>query len=309
MEAEYHYIYEIYKTGSFSKAAENCFVSQPALSKSVKKVEESIHMPLFDRKKYPLRLTEAGKCYVEMIEKIARAERELKNQINDIQALNSGELRIGGSNYVNASVLTDLLTRFQTKYPLIQISLVENSSKVLIEMLSRLELDITFSCREDLIPDLNHREAFRDHLLMAVPPGFFVNPNLVDCAFTAQEILQGLHLTGKKPAANLYDFVNLPFIALTEGNNLYDRSMKIYQEAGITPTIRIHLEQMTTAYHLAESGFGITLTSDRLIRSPDTDMRFFRLNSPYTERIFYLLLPNVSYTPFAVREFMSMFPL
>ena len=63
MQAELAYIYAMYKAGSFSKAAEKLYITQPALSMSVKKIEAALGMPLFDRTARPLQLTEAARIY------------------------------------------------------------------------------------------------------------------------------------------------------------------------------------------------------------------------------------------------------
>lgn len=59
--ANMEYVYEVYKEGSFSRAAANLYISQPALSATVKKIEKKIGMPLFDRSTVPIQLTECGK--------------------------------------------------------------------------------------------------------------------------------------------------------------------------------------------------------------------------------------------------------
>ncbi len=67
------YVYEVYREKSFSKAAQNLYISQPSLSARIKKVEERIGVPLFDRSTSPLQLTEVGKAYIEAAEEIGRA--------------------------------------------------------------------------------------------------------------------------------------------------------------------------------------------------------------------------------------------
>ena len=65
-----NYVYEVYKEQSFSKAAENLYIAQPALSSMIKKIETKIGMPLFDRSTSPIQLTECGKKYIKTAEKI-----------------------------------------------------------------------------------------------------------------------------------------------------------------------------------------------------------------------------------------------
>ena len=76
MFANMDYVYEVYKEGSFSKAAANLYISQPALSATVKKIEKKIGMPLFDRSTVPVQLTECGKKYMKTAEKIMDIEED-----------------------------------------------------------------------------------------------------------------------------------------------------------------------------------------------------------------------------------------
>ena len=64
------YVYEVYREKSFSKAAQNLYISQPSLSARIKKIEEEIGVPLFDRSTSPLQLTEAGRIYIDAAEEI-----------------------------------------------------------------------------------------------------------------------------------------------------------------------------------------------------------------------------------------------
>lgn len=76
MKTEYEYILEVFKTGSFSKAAQNLFITQPALSIAIKKIEKDIHMPLFDRSHKPLTLTPAGKIFITNILQMKELEKQ-----------------------------------------------------------------------------------------------------------------------------------------------------------------------------------------------------------------------------------------
>ena len=70
------YVYEVYKERSFTKAAQNLYISQPSLSARIKKIEEIIGEPLFDRSTTPLQLTEVGKVYIEAAEEITQIDGE-----------------------------------------------------------------------------------------------------------------------------------------------------------------------------------------------------------------------------------------
>lgn len=92
MKQEMRYIYEVYQEKSFSQAAKNLFISQPALSSSIRKAERGIGFEIFDRNTLPIRLTEAGKLYIEAVEKIMAVERELECRLSEMASLNSGRV-------------------------------------------------------------------------------------------------------------------------------------------------------------------------------------------------------------------------
>lgn len=92
------YIYTVYQEKSFSKAARKLFISQPSLSATVKRVEEHIGYPIFDRSTKPLTLTEFGKRYISSVEQIISVEHEFSSFMNDWGGLKTGKLVLGGSS-------------------------------------------------------------------------------------------------------------------------------------------------------------------------------------------------------------------
>lgn len=117
MQQEMKYIYTVYQKGSFSKAAESLYMTQPALSISIQKVETEIGMPLFNRDKKPLELTEAGKLYIEKIRQIMHLENELAQQLGDLTSLKTGNLRVGGSHYFNSYIMPPVIADFKKNGP------------------------------------------------------------------------------------------------------------------------------------------------------------------------------------------------
>ena len=89
------YVYEVYKQGSFTKAAKSLYVSQPCLSALVKKTEEKLGFPIFNRNSNPLQLTECGQEYIRYIERMRALENEFDNYLNDLRGLKTGKLSIG----------------------------------------------------------------------------------------------------------------------------------------------------------------------------------------------------------------------
>ena len=103
------YVYEVYKTGSFSKAAEKLYITQPSLSAMVKKVEKKLGAPIFDRSTSPPGLTQCGERYIRCVERLMDMENEFGNYLNDLEGLRAGHLAIGGSNLFTSYILPPIL--------------------------------------------------------------------------------------------------------------------------------------------------------------------------------------------------------
>ncbi len=302
MQLEYEYILAVYRGGSFTKAAEMMHVTQPALSMAIKKIEKSVGMTLFDRSTRPLELTDAGRAYMEGILEIIILEHEINDKIHDLQDLKTGNLHIGGSHFINTCVLPDVMSEYSRKYPGIKITLTEESSASLAEMLNENLIDITFSCRDDIIDRFGYRSAFKDHILLAVSPETL---NL-DCALSAEDIIAGKHLDMFCPGIPFEEMGMLDYILLSPGNNLHDRAMMIFDDLGIEPRVKIEISQLSTSYHLARSGFGAAFVSDRMITAGEDRLKFYKIDAPYTEREFFSVLPKRDYVSKAVRAFIDL---
>lgn len=307
MELEMEYIHTVYEYGSFSKAANALYITQPALSIAVQRVESKLGIPLFDRTCKPIKLTEAGELYIRKYHQILDMEKELEQQLHDLSSLQKGALRIGGTHYFNAYILPPVLTVFSGKYPGIQLELIEAGSGELKEMLYDHKIDLTFNC------DLKPRESFHripcftDRVLLAVPQKETVNQLVRESAMTSKDILQGRHRSGDTKAVDLKGFAGIPFIFLKPGNNLFARSTAFFEEAGTKPNIILHVNQLVTAWHLACAGLGATFVSDALIKTETEDVCFYSIPSASSVRHFDMIMSERHYVSQAMKEFCSVF--
>lgn len=305
MELDNEYILTIAHCGSFSKAAEALHMTQPALSIAIRKTETRLGMPLFDRKKHPLQLTEAGAIYVRGLLKIQEVEQMVRRQLKDLDNLVTGSLQIGGSHYLNAHILPTLLTRFSTTYPGIQIDLLESSSAHLASLLKERQLDLTFSCDPEFVQTFKHYSIFQDTILLAVPSAHPFQQQYGTMALSAAQVAAGSHLEDSCPALPLDALSSLEYIFLRPGNNLHDRVAELFRTAGCIPRIKTQVSQLATAYHLAKAGYAAAFICDRLVNPHDRELTFYKLGLPITNREFFLLLPQEEYVPRAVRAFIQ----
>lgn len=307
MQQELKYIYQVYQDGSFSKAAEHLFISQPALSISIQKIEASLGMPLFDRSHRPLKLTSAGELYIQTIKKIQGLEYDLNQQIQDIKQLNTGFIRLGGTHYINAYILPEIITEFSRDYPGIKLELIEESSDILGEMLADRKIDLTFSCNPSLLKRFKQYPFFQDYVLLAVPENHTIHNTYYKSALTGRDILQGKHLSEDCPTVPLNAFSQLEYIILTPGNNLYQRAVELFKQAGFHPKIKMYQSQLATAYRLCEAGFASTFVSDRMVQEKEISLLFYKLDSHLSRRMFYTLVSRDSYVSFPIKKFITFY--
>lgn len=307
MQQEYKYIYQVYKAGSFSQAAKALFMTQPALSIAVQKIENALGQQLFDRSCHPLALTEAGKIYLETICKAQELEEEMLRRLADLQELELGSLKIGCSHFLNAYILPEALACFAAQYPKLQLALLEASSAQILEQLSQRELDLAFSCDEALIEKFPHERGFTDTILLAVNDKCALSSKWAQAALSAADIQKGRHLEDACPSVTLDFCHDVDFILLTQENNLYKRGMAMLHKACLQPVIKMQVAQLVTAYHLVEHFPAAAFVSSRLVTHIDTQLKFYKLAYPEAVRHFAMLLPKRNYTSLAVRKFIELF--
>ncbi len=285
------YVYEVYKERSFTKAAQNLYISQPSLSARIKKIEEIIGEPLFDRSTTPLQLTEVGKVYIEAAEEITQIEQRVENYINDLAGLKTGNLAVGASTLFAAYVVPSLITQFNQKFPDVHIQLIEGNTAELEEMLGSNALDFVIdNYHYDSI--LYNKELYcEENILLAVPKHFAVNEELGMYQLSYKNIKNKNYLNQKYPAVPLGRFADLPFIMLTQGNDTRTRGDRLCRNVGFKPNIVLEFNQQSTAYMASSTQLGATFISDILVSQLPAfeNLVYYKLDGEEAKRSLLLL--------------------
>jgi DNA-binding transcriptional LysR family regulator len=301
------YIYEVYKEMNFSKAAKNLYISQPSLSAAVKKTEQKLGFPIFDRSTNPIQLTDFGRQYIRAIEQVMDVEHGFENYINDINELKTGSVSIGGTNLFASHILPPFLAKFTEKYPMVEVDLVEARTTELEEKLFSGNLDLIIE-NTILDPEIYHQTFFcEEHLVLTVPKKYESNRKASAYALTAEQIKQGVHLQQGVPAVPLGFFQNDPFLFLKSGNDTRTRAELICHNQFLEPNIKFQLDQQVTAYNLTCYGMGISFTGDILIRHvpSDENLVFYKLDDQYSARTVNLYYKRNRYLTKAVQAFLN----
>ena len=168
-------IVAIAEEGSMAKAAQRLYITQPALSKCLNRVEEELGEPLFLRRPNGLTLTYSGECLVQRAYQILRMYRDLETDFCDLNEMRRGVLRLGTARRISAVVLPEAIARFASRYPSIKIEIVEQNSFVLEEQIMTGKLDIAIVCLPVRNENVHYSVFYRDPFLIGVPKDHPVN--------------------------------------------------------------------------------------------------------------------------------------
>lgn len=136
------YIIAIAEEKSISKAAERLYMAQSSLSQYLTTLETSLGYPLFVRRHQGVRLTEAGKLYLEFAYRTINAYHQVQDAMQDISELHSGQVILGVSTFRGSYLLPPVITAFANKYPGVHVNIVAGDSVDLEYMLQRGDLDL-----------------------------------------------------------------------------------------------------------------------------------------------------------------------
>lgn len=182
---------------SISKASEELFISQPAVSQSIKKLEESIGGELFNRTKFGVRLTSEGKTFYEHIKKGLDYIENGERLFTSLKNLEKGTIKIGASSTITRHILMPYLEIFHAFYPNINIEIVNHLSSTLVTMLKNGLLDL-------LILNLPMQDASELDIypFTSVQDIFCCKENYIDTTkiYSLQELKKYKLITQKRPS-------------------------------------------------------------------------------------------------------------
>ncbi len=300
------YVLTIVREGGFSKAAEKLYISQPALSATIKRIEEKLTVPIFDRTTSPISLTEVGKEYVKQAYEIERMEEDLARYINDRVNFSVGEIKIGASSLFSAFLLPSIISDFNKKYPHVSIKIFENNTKALMKELAIGNLDIIID--NAVVKNENICASFytSEMLLLAVPASFALNDRLRALALSAGDVKAGRHLDEERSVA-LEEFIGFPFVLLHLENDTGKRAEMLFKKHGLSPEVIFRFDQQMTAYSISCSGLGISFISDTLVKNTaaSSAMLYYRLSDSETARNIYFFQKKNRYQSLACQKFME----
>src|SRR5438046_5415856 len=149
---------KVVEEGSFSKAAERVYRTQPAVSIAIRRLEEEIGAPLFDRSQKTPTLTDAGELVYDYARRILTLRDQAQNVVSELRSLQRGRVRIGANESTSLYILPHLILKYREQHPNVKVEIFRQvSERVPREVVDR-HVDFPLLAFEPLNKDL---ESFR----------------------------------------------------------------------------------------------------------------------------------------------------
>lgn len=263
------YIKTIAQYHSFSKAAQVLYVSQPALSRFVKKVEDELGVALFDRDTIPLRLTLAGKRYLEYVDQFQALERNMRQEFSAMGKQAFSRLTIATLPLLGIYVLPRIVPDFAEQFPSVDQKIVECSSTEILKQLEHDDVDLVLTNLKPENPHLRYERLMGDPVVLAMRYDDELRQRYPDC---------GNNLEHPIPA-DLSQFQKQTLIVLRAWQNMRIVAEAICQHYSFTPRRVVEVPSLPSALSLVGCGRGMTFICPSYVHciQPQTPLIYFSL--------------------------------
>ena len=164
------YLLAVANCGSFSLAAEHCFVTQPSLSMQIKSLEEELGVVLLDRSKKPVIATEAGEVVLERARETLRAYDNIRESVAELKGEIAGRLRLGVIPTVAPYLLHKFLPGFVHDYPHVELEVKELMTRDIVDAMKHDRIDAALVAGGTCGDGIQEQELFDDRFFIYVSP-------------------------------------------------------------------------------------------------------------------------------------------
>lgn len=267
--------------GSITAASKKLYISQPALSQTVRQVETELGAPLFNRDVRQLELTHAGQLYLEAARRMMNIDRSLHARIADDKGEVYGKFTLGISNQRGIQVLPLVLPDFFRHYPHVQIKLLEEGSGRLERLLTEGVCDVAFITTTSKSNSLHYVLIENEQLVLVANRSTAL----------AQRFADGTTI-------RLSEARDEKFISMAEGHSVRIIQERLFEKYGMRPEILLETHNMEAAKAITARANAVFLVPSVYV--PDTmadryRVNIYRISDTDYERHFYFCYRNGMY--------------
>ena len=232
---------------SFSRAAEDLFISQPAVTKHIKELESRLNITLFERKGNKIYLTKAGKLTYSYLKKIKQEYREMEYELGRLNDTFKGTLRIGASSTISQYLIPKVIAAFHKRYPKIELYLLNGNSFDMEQKLIDKEIDLALVENESSQSNIKYMDFLDDEIIVVTGSN---------------------SVYSKKKSISVADFQTLPIVLREKGSGTLEVIQKSLAKQDI------HIDKLNIFIHLGSTEAiknflcefdGIALVSEKAI--------------------------------------------
>lgn len=279
----YRVFYVVAKNKHMTKASEELHISQPAISQSIKKLEEQLGGILFLRSNKGMQLTEEGKMVYEYVKGALTLINNAENEFTSFKNLSKGEIKIGCSTTLTKLILIDVLKKFHKEYPNININITNDLTSNLIKKLKIGKLDFVIFNESNVKENSLYLEKIKE-----LKQGFIYNPEFYKDDVTNFEDLNNLPLILQKGESNSRKL--LDYIALK--NNVK-----------LIPKMEVVSQELITEF--TNIGLGVGFSIIDLARRNYKNLKELKINKKIPDINIYLATNNSLSLTFASKKFIE----
>jgi len=166
------YFVALARTLNFTRAAEQCNVSQPALTRAIQQLEHELGGPLFHRERNNTHLSELGRMMQPYLESVEASTHAAKQAAQAAKKIENVTLTLGAMCTIGPQLVADLIVRFQAEHPDIEVRVVDGEARAMIDALEKGDLHIGIVGVPEELPDTLHQvPIFSERFVIVLPPG------------------------------------------------------------------------------------------------------------------------------------------
>ena len=165
------YFVALAQTLNFTRAAEQCNVSQPALTRAIQQLEHELGGPLFHRERGNTHLSELGRMMLPYLETIHAQTLAARAQAKAVKKLEKATLKIGAMCTIGCNLMASLIVRFRAAHPEVEVVVLDGGAPQMVEMLDKGELEIAVVGVPQELPEQLHQvPIFEENFVVLLPP-------------------------------------------------------------------------------------------------------------------------------------------
>lgn len=285
----YKVFYYVASSLSFSVASKQLFISQSAVSQSIKTLEKKLGQPLFIRSTKKVQLTPAGKVLLKHIEPAMNLIQRGENQLLDSTTLGLGQLHIGASDTICRYFLVPYLKQFHKKFPNVPIKVTNATSLSCVDLLEQGKVDLIVTN----FPNSRLNHSYIQKTVLNFSDVFIANPSYFD--LTTQEV-------------SLADLQQYPILMLDRKSTTSEYLHNLFLQHQLELVPEIELSSNDLLIDLAKIGLGIAFIPDYCLTRQSRDLFVLSTKETMpTRQLVASINPNLPVSP-STEEFLKLLP-